>query len=304
MLSLAALLNSSIVAAAGLRSQQVLEISRKAVSSSKIEKYYDIVIIGAGWAGLAAANTLFRQNVTNFTVLEARPYIGGRSVTSFTFGSDTPVDLGSSWVHGIINNPVQALVDKYGVKYGEATQSQAVYFSNSTRLSDALVDQLCNNYYSEGSGFLSYDDRKQRSASEDRSMANTVSGYISVKHMNVLQKREFDWLVDTNVVQEYAADLSELSTRWWDVDLELSGGDTFLGVVGGGYSTVVNRYASAVLPYIQLNTSVLNVDYSSAQTLVTYNKTGILETISASKVIVTLPLGVLKAGMETNYFIG
>jgi monoamine oxidase len=93
--------------------------------------------------------------------------------------------------------------------------------------------------------------------------------------------------------------LSQLSTWWWDNDIALSGDDTFLGVVGGGYSAVINSFASVIAPYIQLNSTVTKVDYSSTRVLVTYyNKMGVVKTISASKVIVTLPLGVLKAGKK------
>ncbi len=66
---------------------------------------------------------------------------------------------------------------------------------------------------------------------------------------------------------------------------------------------MINSYASKIFPYIQPNSTVTNVDYSLARVLVTYNKTGVLRTISASKVIVTLPLGVLKAGMEAKCYI-
>jgi monoamine oxidase len=301
ILYLVALLHSPIESTATrLGSGQA---SRKAVSTSNIENYYDVVIIGAGWAGIAAANTLFDQNVKNFTVLEARPYIGGRSVTSFAFGDDIPVDLGSGWVQGITNNPVQALVKKYGVKYSVVEDSEAVYFSNSTGLSDDLVGQLYDEYWDGNDGFMRYEEEKQSSTNTDQSLATTAADYVSEKNMNALQTREFDWLADTSIVEEYAADLSELSTWWWDNDLELGGGDAFLGVVGGGYSTVINSYASEILPYIQLNSIVTNVDYSLARVLVTYNKTGVLRTISASKVIITLPLGVLKAGMEAKYLM-
>lgn len=272
-------------------------------SSIATTAYYDVVIIGGGWAGITAANTLLSKGKTNFTLLEARNYLGGRAITSFAFGSDIPVDLGCSWVHGIKSNPIQDLVAKYNVGYKQATYTEAVYFANSTRLSDTDVDSLYTTYwgddYSNTNVFMGYQAGKQSSTNVDQSMQTTANGYISVKQMNVLQTREFNWLADTNIVQDYAADLSELSTWWWDSDLELSGGDTFLGVVGGGYSTVINKYAFNITSYAKLNTTVTNVDYSSTRVLVTYNTSGILKTISAAKVIVTLPLGVLKAGSVT-----
>lgn len=277
-------------------------VTSSSSSSIAVTAYNDVVIIGGGWAGITAANTLLSKGKTNFTLLEARNYLGGRARTSFAFGSDIPVDLGCSWVHGITNNPIQDLVVKYNVAYKQATYTEAVYFANSTRLSDTDVDSLYTTYwgddYSNTNVFIGYQAGKQ-STNVDQSMQTTANGYITKKQMNLLQTREFNWLADTNIVQDYAADLSELSTWWWDNDLELRGGDTFLGVVGGGYSTVINKYASNITSYVKLNTTVTKVDYSSTRVLVTYNTSGILKTISAAKVIVTLPLGVLKAGTKS-----
>jgi cation diffusion facilitator CzcD-associated flavoprotein CzcO len=39
---------------------------------------YDAVIVGAGWSGIKAAETLLKGGVNNILVLEAHDYIGGR----------------------------------------------------------------------------------------------------------------------------------------------------------------------------------------------------------------------------------
>lgn len=62
----------------------------------------DVIIIGAGWAGMAAADHLHKNNV-NFLVLEASDYTGGRT-HSFQFGSDSvgkfTFEQGSNWGQG------------------------------------------------------------------------------------------------------------------------------------------------------------------------------------------------------------
>ncbi|WP_119304418.1 flavin monoamine oxidase family protein [Dongia deserti] len=71
----------------------------------------DIVIIGAGAAGLAAARRLVDKGAS-FRLLEAKPHIGGRVVTdSATLGA--PVDLGGHWLHSPALNPLTPLVDRY-----------------------------------------------------------------------------------------------------------------------------------------------------------------------------------------------
>lgn len=60
---------------------------------------FDVVVIGAGAAGLAAARTLSEQGLS-VVVLEARDRIGGRAYTLHPAGSDLPVELGAEFVHG------------------------------------------------------------------------------------------------------------------------------------------------------------------------------------------------------------
>jgi len=63
----------------------------------------DVVIVGAGAAGLAAAKTL-REKGLSFIVLEAMDRIGGRAWTTDTdFG--VPFDIGCAWLHAADRNP-------------------------------------------------------------------------------------------------------------------------------------------------------------------------------------------------------
>lgn len=59
----------------------------------------DVVIVGAGAAGLAAARDLSVSNF-NVVVLEARDRIGGRINTHFDSKSPAPIELGAEFVHG------------------------------------------------------------------------------------------------------------------------------------------------------------------------------------------------------------
>ena len=63
----------------------------------------DVIIVGAGWAGMAAADSLARANVS-FLVLESSNRTGGRS-RALTFGDPSVwvgvVERGSNWVSGV-----------------------------------------------------------------------------------------------------------------------------------------------------------------------------------------------------------
>jgi len=60
----------------------------------------DIVIVGAGAAGLAAARVL-RESGVEFAVLEARERIGGRIFTRHDSSLPVPIELGAEFVHGV-----------------------------------------------------------------------------------------------------------------------------------------------------------------------------------------------------------
>lgn len=71
-----------------------------------------VIVVGAGMAGLTAANALHHAGVPA-VVLEARDRIGGRLHTGDVGGS--PVDLGGSWIHTPIGNPMAAWTNQVGV---------------------------------------------------------------------------------------------------------------------------------------------------------------------------------------------
>jgi len=64
---------------------------------------FDVAIIGAGIAGLGAANALLNAG-RSVVVLEARNRVGGRAVCDNSFAA--PVDLGAEWFHQGLVNPL------------------------------------------------------------------------------------------------------------------------------------------------------------------------------------------------------
>ena len=133
-------------------------------ASMEKDNVYDVVIVGAGWAGLGAANYLKEADVTNFMVLEARDYIGGRSVTSYELGTDKPVELGSEWIHGtevrkkgprFMENPVFTAAKEYGAPYGISDFNRAFYKSNGEMILDSQAASLSEKYWSgSDEGFM------------------------------------------------------------------------------------------------------------------------------------------------------
>jgi monoamine oxidase len=84
----------------------------------------DVVIVGAGCAGLAAAKRLRAAGVS-FLVLEAMDRIGGRALTtSDDFG--VPFDIGCGWLHAADRNPFfpEAVAQGWTVQHHETGLDQ------------------------------------------------------------------------------------------------------------------------------------------------------------------------------------
>ncbi len=71
----------------------------------------DIVIVGAGAAGLAAASRLASSPVSHL-VLEARHRVGGRAHTVGAGGH--ALDLGCGWLHSALTNPFSQVAERLG----------------------------------------------------------------------------------------------------------------------------------------------------------------------------------------------
>lgn len=74
-------------------------------SSKKCENNKcNVLIIGAGMAGLSAANYLLKNGIEDFILLEARNRIGGRIISIPM--KNQKVELGANWIHGVLGNPI------------------------------------------------------------------------------------------------------------------------------------------------------------------------------------------------------
>lgn len=91
----------------------------------------DVLVIGAGAAGLAAADELARAG-RSVLLVEARDRIGGRCLTRRLPGVPAPVELGAEFIHGRPEATL-ALLKKAGVAAVDSTRTQLVALDGKLR---------------------------------------------------------------------------------------------------------------------------------------------------------------------------
>lgn len=74
---------------------------------------HNVIIIGGGIAGLAAANYFLKNGMEDFIILEARKRLGGR-IISIPIKNHN-VELGANWIHGVLGNPIFELAMANGL---------------------------------------------------------------------------------------------------------------------------------------------------------------------------------------------
>jgi monoamine oxidase len=97
-------------------------LAAPALRASAEDAEVDVVIVGAGAAGIAAARRAHAAKA-RIALFEAGKRIGGRCVTDTAlFG--VPFDLGAHWMHSPGDNPVAALAPKTGLEVYPAPRGQ------------------------------------------------------------------------------------------------------------------------------------------------------------------------------------
>ena len=99
---------------------------------------YDVIIVGAGFAGLTAARELSRSG-RRVAVVEARDRIGGRTWLDERMG--LPLELGGTWVHWTQPH-VWTELRRYGLDVAPSPTPQHAYWWNGLRAAAGSPDEL------------------------------------------------------------------------------------------------------------------------------------------------------------------
>jgi monoamine oxidase len=228
---------------------------------------FDVVIIGAGAAGIAAARRLSGTRA-KIALIEASSRLGGRCFTdSSTFG--VPFDRGAHWIHVPDLNPVAPLAMKAGFDVYPAPSAQRVRIGRRYARTGEMEDYLT------------------ATVRANRAIAEAGRGRQDVSCAQALPKDLGDWQPTIEFVLGpfgCAKDLGEVSALDFSRSLERNN-DMFCRE---GFGALIAKLADG-LP-VQLSRTASLIDWSERNRIEIRTAKGPLVTRT---VIVTVSTGVL-----------
>ncbi|KAL7606190.1 hypothetical protein Lser_V15G19239 [Lactuca serriola] len=255
-----------------------------------------VIVIGSGISGIAAAHVL---NNADFEVvlLESRDRIGGRIHTDYSFGC--PVDMGASWLHGVCNeNPLAPLIRHLGLALYRTSGDNSVLYDHdleSYMLFDREGHQVPQQIVIEvGEAFkkiLKETEKVRDENQHDLSVLQAISVVLERRpelRQEGLAYEVLQWYI-CRMEAWFAADLDMISLKNWDEEHVLTGGH---GLMVEGYYPVLKALSKDI--DIRLNHRVTRIWNGPTDVMVTVDGG---RTFVADAVIVTVPIGVLKANL-------
>ncbi|XP_072304213.1 lysine-specific histone demethylase 2 [Eucyclogobius newberryi] len=271
----------------GLINTGVLSVSRPLLPETHRSK--NVIIIGAGASGLAAARQLHNFG-TQVVVLEARERVGGRVWDNASMG--VTVGHGAQIVNGCVNNPIALMCEQMGIKMHKLGE-RCDLFQEGGQVTDQSIDKRMDFHFNAILDVVS-EWRKDKSQNQDTPLGEKVQ---EVKK-NFLQDSGMQFSdLEEKVLQfhlsnlEFAcgSPLGQVSARSWDHNeffAQFSGDHTLLTK---GYSVLLHKLAEGL--DIRTKCPVKSIDYSGDHVKVT-SANGSQWT--AQKVLVTVPLTLLQ----------
>ena len=225
----------------------------------------DVVVIGAGAAGLSATAELMKKGISVLCI-EGMNRIGGRCYTdNSTFG--VPADIGGHWLHGFSANPIAEFGKKHKDKFKIYKEpDRSVVYDGKRKVNGNELWKI-------------YKEIKtiKRTRASDKPLMDLIPEEI----------KKNSWFDTVHKIASGARDLGNYTSgddyaNWSDAGI----GD---GLCREGYGTLLAYYRKDVP--VKLNTIVNEIKWGGKGVQVVTNK----GTINAKACIVTVSVGVLRA---------
>ena len=227
----------------------------------------DVIIVGAGAAGIAAARRLSAAG-RSFTLVEATSRIGGRCFTD-TRSFSVPFDRGAHWIHSPDINPLTKLAPRTGLDIYQAPSAQRVRIGQRGARESELEDYLSAIVRS------------------NRAIGDAVRGKPDMDALRALPRDLGDWQASVEFAlgpYSNGKDLRDISA----IDLSKAADRDIGAFCRQGYGALLAKLAEGIP--VELETPITQVDTSKPARLEAVTPRG---TISGRYMIVTASTNVL-----------
>jgi monoamine oxidase len=239
----------------------------------------DVLIIGAGMAGLAAARALCAAQL-NVAIIEARPHIGGRVLTAGLAPGGAAIELGAEFIHGKPRE-IWEIIQRGNLAAREGERDQWCLREGGLT--------KCNRFFEQVDRVL----KQMSDRGPDRSFLEFLRNCCQEQTEETKSwAREF-------VAGFHAADPDRVSEHSLVNDLradEAVEGDRGFRL-GGGYEQLVYALAQQI-PFTRarflLNTVVEEIRWRQGHVEIAARTRDHEIKLQAPRVLITLPLGVLQ----------
>ena len=245
---------------------------------------YDVIIVGAGVAGLSAACELSKQDLS-ILMVEARDRIGGRVYTERDQHLDAPIEFGAEFVHGKpaeiwdrSKDFAKTLIEAEGDHWCSSINglSRCDFFDQVNDILKKMSDKSRDESFSE---FLARCWPNAETDPELEAAKNHATGYVSGFNAADPDLVGVHWLVESIRAEERIE------------------GDRAFRPQNGYHELVENmeKDLRGMRGAIRTNAIVEAIEWKADSAQVTVKQAEDTEVLDAGKVLVTVPLAVLQA---------
>jgi monoamine oxidase len=225
----------------------------------------EIIIIGAGAAGLMAAKELSDQY--KVTVLEARPQAGGRTTTLYP-APGIHIETGAEFVHGEL--PITlSLLKEAGIPYTPINGEMYLAEDGELKQEEAWIEDWDNLLDHMGK------------APENTSMQQILDQYYPADQYAALREHVKGYVEGYDL-----ADLNKVSVKYLYDEWTLEQGTNYR--INNGYTSLINYLGKGI--ELITNQTVQQINWEPGQVTVTTQD----QTYTAHIVLVTVPINILQ----------
>ncbi|ODN03764.1 Spermine oxidase [Orchesella cincta] len=291
------------------------------------EERYQVIVVGAGVSGLAAARHLLKSGVNSVLILEATSKPGGR-ISTLKFGKESQghhggeaglIELGAQWIHGERNEFCQLLKASNHRHSKTSWEGKGDFLCpNGMKVGNEIVDEVLGwleEAIEKVEATFSIETLQKEKNGEADSNGNLSMGlylqerflaYMTEQYPDLtegsyyydLRMALFQWGMSFQRIDNSCSKMNDVSLYRWS-EFEVNPGEHYNNFRRGAQSFVDEVLVGDILQsYIMYNCPVQNIQWNDSGVTIT-TKNG--SSFCAQTTLVTCSIGVLKSNLESLF---